>query len=79
VIDQGWSVAFAAAGNPSAQISVMCQDVSASVSPHSSIEVDDVDTAHCDGQCFPIPIPPAALHQSLRSPGWRAVLRRLCA
>jgi catechol 2,3-dioxygenase-like lactoylglutathione lyase family enzyme len=49
-MDLGWIVTFAAPGNPSAQISVMRQDASASVQPDVSIEVDDVDAAHAAAQ-----------------------------
>jgi predicted enzyme related to lactoylglutathione lyase len=45
-MDLGWIVTFAAPENPSAQISVIQQDASASVVPDASVEVDDVDTAH---------------------------------
>jgi predicted enzyme related to lactoylglutathione lyase len=46
VMDQGWIVTFAAPDNPTAQISVVREDASASVHPDVSIEVDDVDAAH---------------------------------
>ena len=49
-MDQGWIVTFAAPDNPSAQISVMSRDASASVHPDASIEVDDVDGAHAAAQ-----------------------------
>jgi predicted enzyme related to lactoylglutathione lyase len=45
-MDLGWIVTFAAPENPSAQISVIQQDASASVVPDVSVEVDDVNTAH---------------------------------
>ncbi len=50
VMDHGWIITFAAPDNPAAQISVMRQDASASVSPDASIEVDDVDAAHAAAQ-----------------------------
>jgi len=46
VMDLGWVAAFAAPGNPSAQILVMSRDEAAPVNPDASIEVDDVDAAH---------------------------------
>ena len=49
-MDLGWIVTFVAPGNSAAQISVMRQDVSASVQPDASIEVDDVDAAHAAAQ-----------------------------
>jgi predicted enzyme related to lactoylglutathione lyase len=49
-MDQGWIVTFAAPGNPTAQISVMRQDASASAEPDASIEVDDVDAAYAAAQ-----------------------------
>jgi catechol 2,3-dioxygenase-like lactoylglutathione lyase family enzyme len=50
VMDLGWVVTFAAPGNPTAQISVMRDDASASVQPDVSIEVDDVDAVHAAAQ-----------------------------
>jgi predicted enzyme related to lactoylglutathione lyase len=49
-MDLGWIVTFAAPDNPSAQLSMMGADASASVQPHASIEVDDVDSAHSAAQ-----------------------------
>ena len=49
-MDLGWIVTFAAPGNPSAQISVLSEDATASVVPDASIEVDDVDAAHAAAQ-----------------------------
>jgi catechol 2,3-dioxygenase-like lactoylglutathione lyase family enzyme len=49
-MDLGWIVTFAAPENPSAQISVMREDATASVVPDASIEVDDVDAAHAAAQ-----------------------------
>jgi predicted enzyme related to lactoylglutathione lyase len=49
-MDLGWIVTFAAPGNPSAQISLMREDASASVVPDASIEVDDVDAAYASAQ-----------------------------
>src|SRR5438309_1492956 len=46
VMDQGWVVTFAAPDNPSAQITVLQQDATATVNPDVSIEVDDVDEAY---------------------------------
>ncbi len=45
-MDQGWILTFAAPGNPTAQISVVREDATASVRPDVSVEVDDVDAAH---------------------------------
>jgi len=45
-MDLGWIVTYAAPDNPTAQIIVMREDASASVTPDASIEVDDVDAAH---------------------------------
>ncbi len=50
VMDLGWVMTFAAPGNPSAQLTVMREDASASVQPDASIEVDDVDAAHAAAQ-----------------------------
>ena len=50
VMDQGWILTFAAPDNPTAQLSVMQQDASASVHPDASIEVDDVDAAHAEAR-----------------------------
>src|ERR1700744_4884194 len=49
-MDLGWIVTFAAPGNPSAQISVMSEDATASVVPAASIEVDDVDAAYASAR-----------------------------
>ena len=49
-MDLGWIVTFAAPGNPSAQISVLSEDATASVVPAASIEVDDVDVAYASAQ-----------------------------
>jgi len=45
-MDPGWIVTFAAPRNPSARISVMQEDATASVMPDASIEVDDADAAY---------------------------------
>ena len=45
-MDLGWIVTFAAPENPSAQISVMREDATATVVPDASVEVDDVDWAY---------------------------------
>ena len=49
-MDLGWIVTFAAPGNPSAQISVLREDATASVVPAASIEVEDVDAAYASAQ-----------------------------
>jgi catechol 2,3-dioxygenase-like lactoylglutathione lyase family enzyme len=49
-MDLGWIVTFSAPGNPTAQISVMRQDATASVQADVSIEVDDVDAVHATAQ-----------------------------
>ena len=49
-MDLGWIVTFADPENPSAQISVLRRDATASVVPDVSIEVDDVDMAHAAAQ-----------------------------
>jgi catechol 2,3-dioxygenase-like lactoylglutathione lyase family enzyme len=49
-MDLGWVVTFAAPGNPTAQITVMQADASASLQPDVSIEVDDVDAVHAAAQ-----------------------------
>jgi predicted enzyme related to lactoylglutathione lyase len=46
-MDMGWIVTFASPSRPSAQISVMSSDATAPVTPDVSIEVEDVDAAHC--------------------------------
>jgi catechol 2,3-dioxygenase-like lactoylglutathione lyase family enzyme len=45
-MDLGWIVTFAAPDNPTAQLSIMRQDATATVQPDASIEVDDVDAVH---------------------------------
>ncbi len=52
VMDQGWVVTFAAPDNPSAQITLMQQDATATVNPDVSIEVHDVDEAHAAAQAM---------------------------
>ena len=49
-MDLGWIVTFADPGNPSAQISVLTEDATASVVPAASIEVEDVDAAYASAQ-----------------------------
>jgi catechol 2,3-dioxygenase-like lactoylglutathione lyase family enzyme len=49
-MDLGWIVTFAAPDNPTAQISVLREDATASVVPAASIEVDDVDAAYACAQ-----------------------------
>jgi uncharacterized glyoxalase superfamily protein PhnB len=46
VMDLGWAVTCAAPGRPAVQVTLLRRDVSASVDPDLSIEVDDVDGAH---------------------------------
>ncbi|WZH37968.1 MAG: VOC family protein [Microbacterium enclense] len=47
VMDHGWIVTLADAGDPSgSQISLITRDATASVNPELSVEVDDVDLAH---------------------------------
>jgi uncharacterized glyoxalase superfamily protein PhnB len=43
-------VTFAAPGNPSAQISVLSEDATASVIPAGPIEVEDVDAAYASAR-----------------------------
>jgi catechol 2,3-dioxygenase-like lactoylglutathione lyase family enzyme len=50
VMDLDWIVTFAAPRNPTAQVSVMRCDASASLHPDASIEVGDVDAAHAAAQ-----------------------------
>ncbi len=45
-MDLGWIVTFAAPGRPTAQLSLLRPDASASVQAEVSIEVDDVDAVH---------------------------------
>lgn len=45
-MDMGWVITFVSPSNPSAQITLMRGDESASVQPQITIEVDDVDHAH---------------------------------
>jgi predicted enzyme related to lactoylglutathione lyase len=47
-MDLGWIVTLTAPGRPDVQLSVMSSDASAPVSPHVSIEVDDVDAVHAE-------------------------------
>lgn len=46
VMNHGWIMTLASPANPSAQVSFMASDMTASVVPDVSIEVDDVDAAH---------------------------------
>ena len=50
VMDLGWIVTFASPDNPTAQVSLMREDASASTTPDASIEVDDVDAVHAAAQ-----------------------------
>jgi predicted enzyme related to lactoylglutathione lyase len=45
-MDMGWIVTFVSPANPTAQVSMIRQDASASVHPDASVEVDDVDATH---------------------------------
>lgn len=45
-MDMGWIVNFVSPDNPAAQVIVMTEDQTASVSPDMTIEVDDVDRLH---------------------------------
>jgi catechol 2,3-dioxygenase-like lactoylglutathione lyase family enzyme len=45
-MDMGWVITFVSRSNPTAQVTVMRRDESATVQPQMSIEVDDVDRAH---------------------------------
>ncbi|MEG3629620.1 VOC family protein [Streptomyces poriticola] len=46
VMDLGWIRTLAAPGNPTAQVGLMREDLTAPVVPDLSIEVDDVDAAY---------------------------------
>ncbi|MEU6774943.1 VOC family protein [Streptomyces sp. NPDC046759] len=46
VMNHGWIVTLAPAGNPTAQLSLMTEDRTAPVAPDLSIEVEDVDAAY---------------------------------
>jgi catechol 2,3-dioxygenase-like lactoylglutathione lyase family enzyme len=45
-MDMGWVITFVSPSNPTAQITVVRRDGSATVHPHMTIEVDNVDQAH---------------------------------
>ena len=45
-MDMDWIVTFVSPSNPTAQLSLIREDVSAHVHPDASIEVDDVDATH---------------------------------
>jgi catechol 2,3-dioxygenase-like lactoylglutathione lyase family enzyme len=47
-MDMGWIVTFASPTNPTAQISIVRDDASATVHPHLTVEVADVDAVHAD-------------------------------
>ncbi|MFG2603316.1 VOC family protein [Streptomyces sp. NPDC048514] len=46
VMNHGWIMTLASAGNPAVQISLMTHDETAPVAPDMSIEVEDVDAAY---------------------------------
>ena len=45
-MDMGWIATFASSANPTAQISVLSNDATASVHPDVSIEVEDAEAVH---------------------------------
>jgi predicted enzyme related to lactoylglutathione lyase len=47
-MDMGWVITFVSRSNPTAQITVMRGDGSATVQPQISIEVDDVDQVYAN-------------------------------
>ncbi len=47
-MDMGWIITFVSPSNPTAQISVMERDATASVHPNISIEVADVDAVYAE-------------------------------
>ncbi|MFD0887910.1 VOC family protein [Streptosporangium algeriense] len=46
VMDQGWVVTMASPTNPTAQVTLMGPDATATAQPDLSVEVDDVDAVH---------------------------------
>ncbi|MDT0381591.1 VOC family protein [Streptomyces sp. DSM 42041] len=46
VMNLGWITTLASPSTPAAQVSVMTADRTAPVTPHMSVEVDDVDAVH---------------------------------
>ncbi|MEU9210911.1 VOC family protein [Streptomyces sp. NPDC048415] len=48
VMNHGWIVTLASAGNPAVQVSLMTEDATAPVAPDMSIEVEDVDAAYAE-------------------------------
>jgi len=46
VMDQGWVTTMASPSNPTAQVTIMGEDATASENPDMSIEVDDVDAVY---------------------------------
>ncbi|XVQ11881.1 VOC family protein [Spirillospora sp. CA-255316] len=46
VMNLGWIMTLASPSHPAAQVSVIADDRSASVTPDMSVEVDDVDAAY---------------------------------
>jgi catechol 2,3-dioxygenase-like lactoylglutathione lyase family enzyme len=46
VMDMGWIMTFASPTNPTAQVSILSRDATASAQPDMSIEVQDVDAVH---------------------------------
>jgi catechol 2,3-dioxygenase-like lactoylglutathione lyase family enzyme len=47
-MDMGWILTLVSPGNPTAQVSVLCEDASAAVVPQISVEVADVDAVHAE-------------------------------
>jgi catechol 2,3-dioxygenase-like lactoylglutathione lyase family enzyme len=45
-MDMGWIMTFVSPSNPTAQVSVLSNDESASVAPNLTVEVADVDAAY---------------------------------
>ncbi len=45
-MDQGWVVTLVSPTNPTAQVTLLTREATASVIPDMSIEVDDVDAVH---------------------------------
>ncbi|RDI33817.1 glyoxalase/bleomycin resistance protein/dioxygenase superfamily protein [Rhodococcus sp. AG1013] len=46
VMNQGWVMTMASPSNPTAQVTLMGDDVTAPVHPDMSVEVDDVDAVY---------------------------------
>jgi catechol 2,3-dioxygenase-like lactoylglutathione lyase family enzyme len=47
-MDMDWIVTFVSADNPTAQVSLLSHDATASVVPGMSVEVDDVDSVYAE-------------------------------